>query len=346
MNSEKIVIIGSGAAGLFCAYLLGRCNKKVAVFEKLEKPGRKLAITGGGYCNFSNLAISAECYCGDEAKNFVSSMLACYKVDSAKDFIRKLGYDYVEKNNGCLFLDKPAGVFVRALEKECRKAAVEFLYNHYVDKIDVKKKLVIIKNEFFKASRIIMAQGSNAGITNNEPNVTLLLAKQTGHKIKNFTAALVPLEYDRNSRLKSMFSSLAGISVNARLVLATKHGDREFSGAVLFTHYGLSGPAILDCSLYWENEAILKIDFLPGYNFEKLLDDFPRQTPMSTSRGYLPERLVKILFSPDLLHIKNGQLSRSQRKLLADQIHHYLFSGLHKGAIKRAEVCLSGMQSN
>lgn len=207
--------------------------------------------------------------------------------------------------------------------------------------IDWKARKVVTEDSTFTGKTIILAQGSHAGMKMKKYG-ELELAAKLGHAVVPFSQALVPLNYNQDYALGEAFCTLAGISVPVAVKVASENEEKHFEGSLLFTHNGLSGPVILNASLYWQEGASLEIDFLPGENFELLLDAFPRQTPLSTGRRRLPSRLCDVLLAEKGSR-KNGQLSRTDRKILSEKIHKTSVKELHKADLKFAEACKGGV---
>jgi predicted Rossmann fold flavoprotein len=253
-----VIILGGGAAGLMCAIEAGKRGRRVAVLEHAERIGKKILISGGGRCNFTNV------YCRPE--NFISanphfckSALARYTPEDFIALVRKHGIAYHEKKLGQLFCDGSAREIVSMLEEECASAGVQIFVN---TKITGVRRDVVFEVEaaggVFHARALVVATG---GLSIPKIGATAFgydLARQFGLKIQLCRPALVPLLFNADDR--QHYADLAGVSAE---VIAASEGQR-FLENMLFTHRGLSGPAILQISSYWQPGQRITLDLAPG----------------------------------------------------------------------------------
>src|SRR5438034_6819687 len=252
------VVLGAGAAGLLCAIEAGKRGLRVAVLEHAERIGKKILISGGGRCNFTNL------YC--QPKNFISanehfakSALARYTPADFIALIEKHGIPYHEKTLGQLFCDRSAQDVIDLLESECRSAGVEiFLQSRILEVQRTTEFIVRTESGEFRAPALVVATG---GLSIPKMGATPFgyeLARQFGLKIQPTRPALVPLVFDRQAQ--TQYCDLAGVSAE---VIASADGA-AFREKMLITHRGLSGPAILQVSSYWERGKPISLDLAPG----------------------------------------------------------------------------------
>jgi len=254
------VVLGGGAAGLMCAIEAGKRGRRVAVIERAEKIGKKILISGGGRCNFTNIHCTADDFISANP-HFAKSALARYTPQDFIGLVEKHRIPYHEKTLGQLFCDRAASDITQLLEGECRAAGVQVFLNQRVKDISRTTEFVVRTDvEEFRAPALVVATGGlsipKIGATSSGYEV----ARQFGVKIQKTRPALVPLTL--SAKEKRQYCDLAGVSME---VIATA-GEPAFREKMLVTHWGLSGPAILQASSYWEEGRPLMIDLAPDKN--------------------------------------------------------------------------------
>jgi predicted Rossmann fold flavoprotein len=278
-----VVILGAGAAGLMCAIEAGKRGRRGLVLERAERIGKKILISGGGRCNFTNLHTSPENFLSAN-RHFAKSALARYTPADFLGLVEKHGIPYHEKKLGQLFCDRAASDITAMLEQECREAGVEIRCNTKVNavrktevrKLDVPKndgREEVLDNDRFTvqtedttlaASRLVVATGGLSIAKIGATSFGYDLARQFGLKIVPRSAALVPLVFSEPDRKR--WCDLAGVSTE--VVASTGHAEhspkQSFHENMLFTHHGISGPAILQISSYWDGKASIDLDLAPG----------------------------------------------------------------------------------
>ena len=264
-----VIILGGGAAGLMCAIEAGKRGRRVAVLERAPRIGKKILISGGGRCNFTNLHCQPENFISANP-HFAKSALATY---TPADFIRlveKHGIRYHEKTLGQLFCDASAQQIVTMLESECRQAGVQILTNVAVESVEHTNGFAIRTShgatqeanpEEFRAPALVVATGGLSIPKMGATSFGYDLARQFGLKIIEPRPALVPLLFKPEDR--QHYSDLTGLSTEVVASIA----KQRFREKMLFTHRGLSGPAILQISSYWKPSAPVTIDLAPGHDF-------------------------------------------------------------------------------
>ena len=268
MNRKyDVIILGAGAAGLMCAMEAGKRGRRVLLVERADRIGKKILISGGGRCNFTNLHTSPENFLSAN-RHFAKSALARYTPADFVRLVEKHGIPYHEKKLGQLFCDRAASDITAMLEQECRDAGMEIRLNTKVT--EVRRNEALKNNQFtvqtedasFDALRLVVATG---GLSIAKIGATAFgydLARQFGLKIEPTRAALVPLIFSERDRKR--WCDLAGVSTE---VVASnrpaKHTLLSFRENMLFTHYGLSGPAILQISSYWDGKEPIHLDLAP-----------------------------------------------------------------------------------
>ena len=284
------VVLGAGAAGLMCAIEAGKRGRRVAVLEHAEKIGKKILISGGGRCNFTNLYCAPENFISANA-HFAKSALARY---TPKDFISLVEKHRIpnhEKTLGQLFCDRAANDITQMLEEECLAAGVKIFLNQRVKEISRTTEFIVrTEGEEFRAPVLVVATGGLSIPKMGATSFGYEVARQFGLKIQKTRPALVPLTF--SAKEKREYCDLAGVSME---VIAQADGQ-AFREKMLVTHWGLSGPAILQASSYWAQGAPVKIDLAPKRNVTgAILEGKVRNTTALRNAfvGTLPKRFAE-----------------------------------------------------
>ncbi|MGA8540897.1 MAG: NAD(P)/FAD-dependent oxidoreductase [Terriglobales bacterium] len=289
-----VIILGAGAAGLMCAIEAGKRHRRVLVLERADRIGKKILISGGGRCNFTNLHTGPENFISANP-HFAKSALARYTPANFICLVEKHRIPYHEKKLGQLFCDRAASEITSILERECRDAGVEIRCNTKISEVQKNGSFTVEADDAsFTAPRLVVATG---GLSIPKMGATSLgydLARQFGLKIQPPRAALVPLLFTEKDR--SRWCDLAGVSTE--VVVSTpgpKQRLQTFRENMLFTHRGLSGPAMLQISSYWNGSDPIRLDLAPDRNLEA---DSRTQGPRDPSswklllRELLPRRFA------------------------------------------------------
>src|SRR5208282_2271941 len=266
-----VIILGAGAAGLMCAIEAGKRDRCVLVLERADRIGKKILISGGGRCNFTNLHTVPENFLSANP-HFAKSALARYTPADLVRLVEKHRIPYHEKKLGQLFCDRAASDITAVLEQECRDAGVEIRCN--------PKMSALLKNEphkndqftvqaedaNFAAPRLVVATGGLSIAKIGATSFGYDLARQFGLKIEPPRAALVPLTFSERDRKR--WCDLAGVSTEVvASTRSTKRSTKQaFRENMLFTHHGISGPAILQISSYWDGREPIHLDLAPDRN--------------------------------------------------------------------------------
>ena len=252
-----VLILGGGAAGLFCAIEAGKRGKRVAVLEHAECIGKKILISGGGRCNFTNLHTNAANFLSANP-HFAKSALARFTPQDILELLHKHRIGYHEKTLGQLFCDNSASDITNMLELECRDARVQIFVNTRISEVRRTTEFVLRSDtEEFRAPVLVVATG---GLSIPKMGATAFgyeMAKQFGHTIVPTRPALVPLLWGRDDHHR--YAELAGVSAE----VVASCGKQAFREKMMFTHRGLSGPAILQISSYWKEGIAIRIDLAP-----------------------------------------------------------------------------------
>jgi predicted Rossmann fold flavoprotein len=270
IQKYDVIILGAGAAGLMCAIEAGRRGRRVVILERADRIGKKILISGGGRCNFTNLHTGAENFLSANP-HFAKSALARYTPADFVRLVEKHRIPYHEKKLGQLFCDRAAADITAMLEQECRDVRVDIRCNarisevlknevHLAEEHDNALFTVQAEDTSFSASRLVVATGGLSIAKIGATSFGYDLARQFGLKIEPTRAALVPFSFSEGDRKR--WCDLAGVSAE---VLASTGGTKQtFRENMLFTHRGISGPAILQISSYWDGKHPIHLDLAPG----------------------------------------------------------------------------------
>jgi predicted Rossmann fold flavoprotein len=293
MNSSyDVIILGAGAAGLMCAAQTGSRGRRVLLIDHAEKVGKKILISGGGRCNFTNIHTAPDRFLSANP-HFAKSALSRYTPQDFLASVESHGIAWHEKTLGQLFCDGSARQIVDLLLAECAKGDVVIACGEAIRQVahGDGRFTVTTDRQVAEARSLVIATGGPSIPKMGASGFAYDLARQFGLKVVEPRPALVPLTLSGEDAL---FRELSGVATD---VLA-RCGKAAFREAALFTHRGLSGPAILQVSSYWRSGDAVGIDFLPQAGEGWLLDakrDTPRATLRSVLRGALPDRLADAL---------------------------------------------------
>jgi predicted Rossmann fold flavoprotein len=331
-----VIIIGGGAAGLFCAIEAGKRGRKTLVIEHNDAIGRKILISGGGRCNFTNREVSANNFISQNP-HFCKSALAQYTPEDFVELVKSYRIQCYEKKLGQLFCRERSMQIVDMLESECKKAKVQIRVNCSVNKVS-KNELFELEttNGTFTTESLVIASGGLSFPKIGATDFGYKIARQFGLKIVETKPSLVPLNF---SGLEG-FSKLAGVSVDS-VVSSGKHAFRE---NILFTHKGLSGPAILQISNYWQKNTPISIDLLPTENALVILEsnrDSKKNLDNFLS-GVLPSRFAEIFVENNK---PLNQLSKKERESIAEKLNAWQVSFKETAGYDKAEVTIGGVST-
>ncbi|MEM1197224.1 MAG: NAD(P)/FAD-dependent oxidoreductase [Pseudomonadota bacterium] len=341
MQSYDVIILGAGAAGLMCAGVASQNGLRVAVLEKAEKPGKKILISGGGRCNFTNLGAGPANFLSANP-HFAKSALARY---TPADFIAMVdahGVAWHEKTLGQLFCDGSAKQIVQMLLDECTPD-VDVICNADVSAVvkDGADFAVSASGESYAAPALVIATGGPSIPKMGASGFAYDLADQFGLEVVEPRPALVPLTLGGKDVL---FRELSGVSAPVRAAA----GKTAFEAAALFTHKGLSGPAILQISSYWRPGEDVAITFLPAAETDWLIAakrDRPRASVKSTLRDHLPDRLADALADKIGLDSELGNTSDKALRAAAQRLARWVFTPNGTEGFAKAEVTLGGVST-
>ena len=344
MLSPDVVIIGAGAAGLMCAIEAGRRGRRVLVIEHANRVGKKILMSGGGRCNFTNYDVRPAHYLSANP-HFAKSALARF---TPWDFIARVeqrGIAYHEKGEGQLFCDGSSRQIVQMLLDDCHEAGVTIRTDTRVDEVrhDALGFELRVGIEAIRARSLVVASGGLSIPKMGATGMGYALAEQFGHRVLPTRAGLVPLTL--SGRPLDEINGLAGIALPA----AAEVGGQRFSSAVLFTHRGLSGPAILQISSYWNAGERLWLDLLPGGDAGARLRAAKAEAPGTRLGSWLaealPKRLAQSLCDQQGWAGTLQSLSEPQLRGIGNTLNRYpvIVSGTE--GYRTAEVTLGGVDT-
>lgn len=326
-NIYDTVIIGAGASGLMAASIVK--DQNIAVIDANGEIGAKIKISGGGKCNITNKNISAENYLCD--RKFVKSIFKKFDQKDLLRFLQKRGVNPVLKKDDQYFCKNSSEEIINIFKKEIKKSSL-FL-NHKVLSVS-KDEFFIIKTdqkEFF-AKNIIVASGGLSYPKIGASDIGYKIAESFGHKVNKTAPALVGFTVQKD---QFWFKNLSGVSVRANVKIA----DKKFDLDILFTHKGLSGPAILNTSLYWKKGVVL-IDFLPNISVEKVLK---KSKKLISTALPMPKRFVKEFLDSLCIADKSVELLSAEEREKIKVLKAYKFSPAGNFGYQRAEVTKGGI---
>jgi len=339
-----VLVAGAGAAGLFCAAQAGRRGKRVLVLDHAAKPGAKILISGGGRCNFTNTKLGAENFLS-ENKHFCKSALARYTAGDFIALIEAAGISYHEKHLGQLFCDHSARDILNLLLKICADAGVEIRTDCPIREVTHGENFTLHTAQgSFNAPAFVVATGGLSIPKMGATGFAYDIARQFGLNIITPRPALVPLTF--TGEISAWMEGMAGVSFEA----IVRFGKQTFREAVLFTHRGLSGPAILQISSYLPAGAALAIDMLPGANaYETLLAAKaarPKAELKTILAEHLPARLAHGILQPPLTNRPIGDLPNKALQATAHTLNHLTLTPAGTEGFAKAEVTAGGVDTN
>jgi len=289
-SNYDVIILGAGAAGLMCAGIAARRGRSVLVLEQARQPAEKIRISGGGRCNFTNLYTTPANFLSGNPR-FCHSALSGYTQHDFIALVEKYRIAWHEKARGQLFCDGSSRQIIDMLLQECRSAQLRLDVRISAISTNEDGFVVVTDQGEFRGGSLVVATGGPSIPKMGASGFGYKVAEQFGLKIVPPRAALVPLTFD--AAMLAQFKDLSGISVDA----IVSCGKMRFDEALLFTHRGLSGPAILQISSYWRAGDALVIDMAPEVDvlasLKQLRRDHPRQELATALAGFLPKRLAQ-----------------------------------------------------
>ncbi|MGF1462967.1 MAG: NAD(P)/FAD-dependent oxidoreductase [Maricaulaceae bacterium] len=347
------LILGAGAAGLFCAAEAARRGRSVAVLDHARKLGEKIRISGGGRCNFTNLNTAPEHFLSQNPK-FCISALNSYTPTDFLNKVESAGIAWVEKARGQLFCQDSAQQIIDLLLDDCRRTGADVRAGQTISNVSqsVDGFRVETSAGTFTTRALVVATGGKSIPKIGATGFGYQLADRFGLTVIDPRPALVPLTFE--GAIKTLAEDLAGVSLDATVTAATPAKARKakppaFRDGVLFTHRGLSGPAILQSSSYWREGADILVDFAPdGGLYEALLDARARlgRSAIQTGLGeVLPKRLAQALCAFEGWEGRLADWSNAKLQALVERLRAWRVTPAGSEGYRTAEVTLGGVDT-
>ena len=336
------IVLGAGAAGMMCALTAGQGGRRVLLIDHGDMPGRKILISGGGRCNFTNLHTAADRYLSANP-HFAKSALGRYTPQDFLALVERHGIAWHEKTLGQLFCDGSARQIVDLLMGECAAAGVALLLGHPVSAIAHRDGLFHVTRDGTELSSraLVLATGGPAIPKLGATGFAYDVARQFGLSVVQPRPALVPFTLGPE---EALFQSLSGVSAP----VAVHWQKTRFREAALFTHKGLSGPAMLQISSYWQHRTPITVDFLPDAAPGWLVEEKRRQPRAAVQRvlaGLLPARLADVLAERLGLTGELGANSDKALRAAEAELAHWPFQPSSTEGFAKAEVTAGGIST-
>lgn len=334
------IILGAGAAGLMCAIEAGKRGRRVVVLERAERVGKKILISGGGRCNFTNLHCRPENFLSANP-HFCKSALARYTPTDFIALVEKHGIRYHEKHKGQLFCDGSAREIVSMLEDECRRAGVKIVVGTAVREVRREEAFTVLAGENqFHAGSLIVATGGLSIPKIGATSFGYEIAKQFGVWVQPCQPGLVPLLFHPEER--HAYGELAGVSAEAYVAC----DSQEFTDKILFTHRGLSGPAILQVSSYWKQGQSITVDLAPGRDWTSALRSSSGGRDLASAKQALRSSLSQRLADRWLEQHPPKDWTNHSLAELERCSHHWKITPAGTEGYEKAEVTAGGVDTD
>lgn len=337
-----VIVIGAGAAGMMCAATAGQRGRRVLLLDHAAKLAEKIRISGGGRSNFTNVYARHDCYVS-ENPNFCRSALAQYTPQHFIALMERHGITYHEKKLGQLFCDDSSQQLIDMLDAECRAVSVDRRMGVTVHKVGRNETFQLETSAgSFSCESLVIATG---GLSIPQIGATAFgyqIAEQFGLPVTRLDPALVPLTFHVEDAAR--FAPLAGVSLDTEVRI----GKVRFRENVLFTHKGLSGPAILQISSYWQPGQEIVIDLLPDLDAEAWLEErASSEQLLANAMGELgwPKRFAEAWLDGQGANVRGRDLSPKKRRQLAETLHNWRVLPNGTQGYKKAEVTRGGVST-
>jgi hypothetical protein len=340
-----VLIVGGGAAGLMCAIEAGKRSRRVLVIEHANRVGKKILMSGGGRCNFTNLHCSPDNFISANP-HFCKSALARYTQWDFIAMVERHGIAYHEKELGQLFCDESSKLIVKMLLDECVSAGVRIEVNCSVEQVRRSDEgfSLTTSQGLVSAPSLVIASGGLSIPTMGATGFGYEVAKQFGHSVLPTRAALVPLTL--SGKHLERYQDLSGVALPAE----SRCNGENFRAGMLFTHRGISGPAILQISSYWQTGDDLRIDLLPGLDAFDYLASQQQERPAAELKtvlaGVLPNRLAQRLCELWFTSRPMRQYREAELRDIASQLHSWPITASGTEGYRTAEVTLRGVNTD
>ena len=329
MKNYDVIILGGGASGLMCALNLPK-KMRVAILEHNDRLARKVKISGGGKCNITNVAVSAEHYDGE--RELVSNALNKFSKENLLRFLERNWVPLELRKERYYFCQNSADEIIEVLQDGAKNS--DILLSHEIKSVTKEGELFCVNTNrgALYTTRVVVATGAKSFVSVGASGIGLEIAKSFGIEVREFTPALVGLTLQKE---QSWMKELSGLSCYVHI----KVGKKILKEEMLFAHKGISGPAVLSASLYWQKGEI-SIDFLPEIELQTLTRGSKK---MLSSLLPLPKRLAKALLHAIELQDKEANKLTKEDLSRLEKLHHYSFSPAGNFGFSKAEVCRGGV---
>ncbi|CAC9644157.1 NAD(P)/FAD-dependent oxidoreductase [bacterium endosymbiont of Bathymodiolus sp. 5 South] len=342
-----VIIIGAGAAGLMCAAQANYRGRKVLLLDKAHKAGKKILISGGGRCNFTNLYINPAAYISNNP-HFCKSALSRYSQWDFIALLEKSGLHWQEKTLGQLFCDEKSAAVLKLLLEACQSVTLQL--NTKVKHIAYQKHYTLSTDQgTFQTSSLVIATGGASIPKMGATDFGLQVAKQFGLKSIAFKPALVPFTFHQDD-IEHYFKDLSGLSIEA----IVKCHNQSFRENILITHKGVSGPAVLQISSYWRKGDRVVFNLLPDLKASdwllKMRDSKPKSELKTILSTYFPKRLAirlaDTLLSKPLSNSALNQIKEIDLTMLGEKLNDWVLTPSGTEGMRTAEVCVGGVSTD
>lgn len=339
---KDVIIIGAGASGLICAIEAGKRGRSALVLDHGRRIGNKVRVSGGGRCNFTNVNISHANYLSGNP-HFCKSAIARFTPHDFTGMLKKYNINYYEKENGRLFCKKSSGEVIDMLHRECTESGVEMLLSCGISDMERKDSFRVSTDKgLFESGSLVIATGGLSYPELGATDTGYRAARQFGIKVTPLKPALVPLRFGAED-IKNLYG-LSGISIKVRVSCNKSH----FQDDMLFTHHGLSGPAILQISSYWNKGDEITINLLPD------IDAYDFFTARRQSRiemrnmlsQFFPKRFADKWCELNMRSRPVHQYDDKELKSVAHKLHNWVIKPAGTEGYSKAEVTLGGIDTN
>jgi len=347
MTNADVLIIGGGAAGLLCAITAARRGRSVVVLEGSNKVGKKILMSGGGRCNFTNLYSEPSNFLSRNP-HFCKSALSRYTQHDFIATVEKHGIAYHEKTAGQLFCDQSSKDILAMLLRECDDAGVRIVTESGIQTVSHNKEYAVeCDGDTFTAPSLVIASGGLSIPKMGATGIGYEIARQFGLNVFDTHAGLVPFTF--TGALHELMGRLSGISARASVTV----DGTIFTEDILFTHRGLSGPAILQASSFWRPGNTIEIDLLPGIDVGELLIAAKAEQPRALLRTVLASHLARALVVELQNHLWRryaetplAEISNDALRELGGNLGHWTIKPAATEGYRTAEVTLGGVDTD
>jgi predicted Rossmann fold flavoprotein len=350
-NNVDVIIIGASASGLMCAIEAGKRGRSVVVLDHANKAGKKILMSGGGRCNFTNMDVDADNFLSQNP-HFCKSAISRYTQWDFIALVNDYEIPYHERSHGQLFCDNSAKDILNMLFEECQKAQVEIILNRTVHTVYQPNETSFIvetsqssaEPAVYQTGSLVIASGGLSIPKMGASPFGYKIAERFGHTIIPTQAGLVPFTLQTSDKEK--FSALSGVSVDCLV----SYENTQFRENILFTHRGLSGPAILQISSYWNQGGSVCINALPDLNLQQWLQQKQKTQPNSQLKTViselLPKRVITALIDDNLTESPLKTLFEADIEKASKQLQAWHIKPSGTEGYRTAEVTLGGVNCN